>query len=111
MRRYPYRNVVTPAVALAVLERDAGCVAVRLGASPADCRGRLTLDHVKDQPRMGKRAPSDERHLVSICAAHHLENGWATSHRPELREYLRTVGNPHDAHVDPCPECPVRVTA
>lgn len=82
------RDRVTPDLALAVLERDGGCVAVKLGASPYECRGRLTLDHVKDQPRMGKRAPSDERHLVAICEAHHLENGWATSHRPELREYL-----------------------
>lgn len=96
------RNVVTADVALAVLTRDKGCVAVALGASPADCRGRLTLDHVKDQPHVGDplikradrhsyRAPSDERHLVSVCAAHHLENGWATSHRPALREYLARV--------------------
>lgn len=47
----------------------------------------LTLDHVKDQPRMGKRAPSDVRHLVTICWHHHL-NGWATAHRPALRSYL-----------------------
>jgi hypothetical protein len=85
------KDPVTGAVALAVLERDGGCVAVKLGASPYECRGPLTLDHVKDQPRMGKRAPSDVRHLVTICTAHHLENGWATSHRPELREYLRNV--------------------
>lgn len=85
------RDPVTPDVALAVLNRDAGCVAVVLGASPSECRGRLTLDHVKDQPRMGKRAPSDERHLVALCEAHHLWTGWATSHRPELREYLRSV--------------------
>lgn len=92
MRRYPYRNVVTADVALAVLTRDAGCVAVKLGASPSTCRGRLTLDHVRDHAAMGgRRAPSDERHLVSVCHAHHLENGWVTSHKPELREYLRTV--------------------
>jgi hypothetical protein len=82
---------VKPAVALAVLRRDAGCVAVTLGASSSECRGRLTLDHVKDQPRMGVRAPSDEAHLVSLCEYHHLETGWATSHRPELREYLVRV--------------------
>jgi hypothetical protein len=92
MRRYPYRDVVTPDVALAVLTRDQGCVAVKLGASPAACRGRITLDHVRDHAAMGgRRAPSDAAHLVSICAGHHLENGWATSHRPELREYLRNV--------------------
>jgi hypothetical protein len=64
------------------------------------CRGPLQLDHVKDQPHVGApivkrgpdrkrryRAPSDVAHLVTICAHHHLD-GWATSHRPELRDYL-----------------------
>ncbi len=86
------RDLVTRAVALAVLERDQGCVAPRLGGSAADCRGRLTLDHVRDHAAMGaRRAPSDPGHLVSLCTAHHLENGWATSHKPLLREYLRGV--------------------
>jgi len=85
------RDPVTRDVALAVLRRDNGCVAVWLGESGRDCRGRLTLDHVKDEPRMGKRAPSDMGHLVALCEYHHLETGWATSHRPELREYLRRV--------------------
>lgn len=80
---------VTPALRLAVFERDRGCVAPRLGAIDS-CAGRLTLDHVKDQPRMGKRAPSDLEHLVSLCYRHHLD-GWATSHRPELRKYLQEV--------------------
>lgn len=71
-----------------VLNRDGGCVAVILGAE--GCRGRLTLDHVKDEPRMGRRAPSDARHLVTLCEHHHLD-GWATSHRSELRAYLREV--------------------
>lgn len=96
------RDPVTASVALAVLLRDGGCVAVRLGASPLDCRGRLTLDHVKDKPHVGDpivkrgpdrrhryRAPSDEAHLVALCANHHIGSPWATSHRPELRDYLR----------------------
>jgi hypothetical protein len=86
------RDPVTPDVALAVLRRDAGCVAVTLGESPADCGGRLTLDHVRDHAAMGgKRAPSDPAHLVAMCEQHHLWNGWATSHKPELRQYLRRV--------------------
>jgi hypothetical protein len=86
------RDSVTPDVALHVLRRDAGCVAVRLGEPPSRCGGRLTLDHVRDRAAMGgPRAPSDTRHLVSLCENHHLWNGWATSHRPELREYLRSV--------------------
>jgi hypothetical protein len=85
------RDPVTHDVALTVLQRDAGCVAVALGEAPSTCGGRLTLDHVKDQPRMGVRAPSDPAHLVALCENHHLWTGWATSHRPELREYLRGV--------------------
>jgi hypothetical protein len=81
---------VTPELRVAVFLRDKACVAVTLGEDPSTCHGRATLDHVKDQPRMGKRAPSDARHLVTVCEHHHLE-GWATSHRPELREYLRGV--------------------
>ena len=85
------KDPVTHAVALTVLERDEGCVAVVLGEDPSSCMGRLTLDHVKDQPRLGKRAPSDPAHLVALCENHHIWTGWATSHRPQLREYLRRV--------------------
>jgi hypothetical protein len=28
---------------------------------------KLTVDHVKDEPMMGVRAPDDERHLVAMC--------------------------------------------
>lgn len=87
MRR---RDPVTPEVREAVFARDRGCIAPRLGATDP-CSGAWTLDHVKDQPRMGVRAPSDAAHLVVVCAHHHLWTGWATSHRPELREYLRAV--------------------
>jgi len=85
MRR---RDPVTPEMRMFVLMRDNGCTAVRLGESPADCAGPLTLDHVKDQPMMGKRAPSDAAHLVTLCRRHHIDTGWATSHRTELRAYL-----------------------
>jgi hypothetical protein len=92
MNRKRRSDPVTSDVALAVLNRDAGCVAVILGASPATCKGRLTLDHVRDHAAMGaKRAPSDPQHLVSLCEEHHLWSGWATSHKPQLREYLRGV--------------------
>jgi hypothetical protein len=84
-----HKDPVTPALRLAVLQRDGDCVAFQFSGTD-ECRGRLTLDHVKDQPMMGKRATSDLAHLVTVCEHHHLD-GWATSHRPELREYLRSV--------------------
>lgn len=91
IKRHPRRDPVTPELRQAVLERDQGCVARRLDSLADWCEGPLTLDHVKAQPRMGVRAPSDAAHLVVLCSRHHLETGWATSHRPELRAYLETV--------------------
>jgi hypothetical protein len=93
-----------------IYERDDWrCVAPKLGAEDAcrDFSGHiivwpprsgivgyiahcLTLDHVKDQPMLGKRAPDDAEHLATLCWHHHLE-GWATAHRPELRTYLAEV--------------------
>jgi hypothetical protein len=81
---------VTPETYILVMERDGGCVAVKLGQSAEDCRGRATLDHVKDHPMMGKRGPSDPQHLAVLCEFHHLY-GWATANRPALRAYLMEV--------------------
>jgi hypothetical protein len=54
------RDKVTPDVALFVLQRDQGCVAIRLGGSSMDCWGRNRLEHVQEGGgRMGRRAPSD----------------------------------------------------
>jgi len=97
------RDPVTPALWRSVLERDGGCVAAIL--DPAHrCRdqwgenihpswiSRMTLDHVQDgYGRMGLRAPSDPAHLVTLCWGAHLLTHWATSHRPELRDYLGRV--------------------
>lgn len=91
------RDPVTPETAIEVLERDRGCVAVRLGADPATCAGRLTFDHIHDEMGVGKRrAPSDLAHLVALCEGH-TERGarggyqWNTDreHRAQLRDYLR----------------------
>jgi hypothetical protein len=71
---------------------------VRLGEDPADCAGRLTLEHVKSALRMGKRAPSDMAHLVALCEGH-TEGGaragyqWNTDkrNRERVRAYLEGV--------------------
>jgi hypothetical protein len=82
---------VTPELREYVLRRDGGCVAPVACDCEASrsCSGRLTIDHVKDEPRLGVRAPSDARHCATLCERHHLDTGWATAHRPHLREYLR----------------------
>ena len=81
---------VTPEMRIAVFKRDKMCVAPMIDYFCDPCSGRLTLDHVKSEPMMGKRAPSDMAHLVTVCWHHHMD-GWATAHRAELREYLARV--------------------
>lgn len=75
-----------------VMERDKECTARRLDyGQSGKCWGPLTLDHVKWQPRMGKRAESDYFHLVVLCYYHHLGSSWATSHRRIQRAYLEAL--------------------
>lgn len=113
-RPLPDRDRVTPAVRLEVLARDRyRCTLARLrpeveralGRELTPCRDRwgnvlgrwndtpdliLELHHVKDEPKMGDRAPSDPRHLVAVCPGHHRLSGEATNAEvlAVLREYL-----------------------
>lgn len=99
------KDRVTPELWNLVYERDGGvCLAWRLG--DRDCRGKwgdpvrwrngrmlrsdVTFAHVKDQPMIGKRAPSDERHGVLECFTHNV-NGWSSAHRAEEHAYLQEV--------------------
>lgn len=66
------------------------CLAPALDPLALVCHGRITLDHIKFALMMGRKAPDDEYHLVSLCWHHHLD-GWATAHRPLLRDYLIRV--------------------
>lgn len=73
-------------------------MAPRLGGSYHDCWGRVGLEHVKDEARLGKRAASDPAHLVSLCEGHRepgMKAGrvWCTSkeNREAMRDYLATV--------------------
>lgn len=52
---------------------------------------RLTLDHVKDQPRFGRRAPSDPWHLVAMCASANI-GGPSREVRYAERAYLAALG-------------------
>jgi hypothetical protein len=106
IRRTPLKrrltpDPVTPEVREAVLRRDQMCVLWQLEVSheckdawgnyhnPGDL-DRLTLEHVKDELAMGKRAPSDPQHLVALCA--HANIGVPSkAQRAMLRQYLREV--------------------
>ena len=74
-------------------------MAPRLGGSFMDCWGRTEVAHVKSEPRMGKRAEPDMKHLISICDGH-AEPGmragfiWVTNadNIAKMREWLRDHG-------------------
>lgn len=95
------KDPVTTEVRAAVMRRDRRCFVTRVDPDhvcrdewgyphPSDDLSRLTLDHVKDAPRMGKRAPSDVRHLVLMC---HSANVGVPSKaiREAERAYLREL--------------------
>lgn len=98
------RDVVTPELHEHVLNRDRICIAARV-VEGHQCRdqwgnphrpddlARLQLDHVQDgYGRLGRRAPSDARHLVAICAgAHILSGGPSRELRAAERAYLARV--------------------
>jgi hypothetical protein len=71
------------------------------GGSINDCFGRLTVEHVKEELRMGIRAPSDLLHCIALCEGH-SENGarggaqWNTrkENREAMRNYLSHVNRP-----------------
>lgn len=89
MTRRSHADPVTPYLRFQVLSRDQGCVAPRLGATDP-CSGRLTIEHVRDHAATGgRRAPSDLAHCLTLCLHHHLD-GFATSHKPAERRYLRS---------------------
>jgi hypothetical protein len=54
----------------------------------AKCSGRWTLDHVKDHPMLGKRAPDDEWHLVIGCEYHNIWSPPSRALRQAQRAYL-----------------------
>lgn len=74
-----------------VWTRDWGCI-VPL-ADPGEttpCKGMPTLDHVpaRGGNALGKKAPDDEAHLVTVCTYHHTGRLWPERHRELERAYL-----------------------
>jgi len=96
------KDRVTPDMAAYIFARDRGCVAAKLDPDhrchtrfgdphAATDLAKMTIDHVKEQARMGKRAESDDpRHMVAMCGWGNNE-GWASAHRDEERRYLMEV--------------------
>jgi hypothetical protein len=81
-----------------VMHRDRMCVLAQLEQGHV-CRDRygnvhrpddiqrLTVEHVKDELRMGKRASSDLSHLVAMCHASNVTVP-SKAQRAAIREYL-----------------------
>lgn len=97
------KDPVTPQLREKILKRDCYCFMRRMDPlhrcmdvhrnfhSSWDT-DKLTLDHVHESyGLMGKRAPSDERHLVAMCAHWHLNIGPTRVVREAEREYLNGV--------------------
>ena len=101
MKRKPHRDPVTTEVRAAVLVRDRACLLSKLEPDHL-CRdawgnphaagdlARLSVEHVKSEPMMGKRAPSDPGHLVALCVAANVGVP-SKSQREAFRAYLRAV--------------------
>jgi len=87
---------VTAKEAKDTFDRDKSCVAPRLGGSVMDCWGRDRIEHVKIEPRMGKRGE-----LLLILCEGHTEPGmragyvWCTDkvNRQKMREYVLSFRN------------------
>lgn len=75
---------------LAKIEPDHICFDIWGHEHRSDDLDRLSLEHVKDEGMMGKRAPSDPQHLIALC---HRANFEVPSrvHRTAMRAYLRAV--------------------
>ena len=50
----------------------------------------LTIEHVKFESRMGRRAESRPDRVLVLCW-HHNVDGWANTHKDWERDYLRSL--------------------
>lgn len=97
MKRY---GRVSPEVRERVLRRDGRCfladepghVCRDLWGTPhaPDDLDRLSLEHVKTELAYGRRAPSDERHLLALCAFANVSVP-SKAQRARMRAYLAEV--------------------
>jgi hypothetical protein len=77
-----------------VTSRDRGCIAPVVDTSADPCRGPLHREHVRPGGgAMGMRRITRKDAVLILCAHHHLD-GWATSHKQEMRDHLARVEPP-----------------
>ena len=99
----PHKDPVTPEVRRAVLKRDNGCVGLTVGM-PRQCgtqfgegtKGPLEIDHVVSGG-FGKRGPSAQENLVSLCGIHHrVKTESSKLWRAKILEYLERYYGKND---------------
>ena len=93
----PIADRVSPELVAHLWARDGGCVLAQVSpehrctdtyGSPIEWNGRgITVEHVKDQPRMGRRAPSDPGHTVLLCGGSNVAVP-SKADRARLREWI-----------------------
>jgi len=90
-RRPKRRRGLSPedrAVYRSVEARDGSCVAPVVEPGIDLCDGPVQREHVRYRAAMGGRRITTRDGVVLLCRHHHMD-GWATSHKDELRVYLR----------------------
>lgn len=73
-----------------VEQRDGSCVAPAVDPGVDLCEGPIHREHVRYAAAMGGRRITTRNGVVLLCRRHHMD-GWATSHKPELRLHLAKV--------------------
>jgi hypothetical protein len=73
-----------------VESRDRNCVAPRVDPGVDPCEGPIHREHVRYAAAMGGSRITTRNGVVLLCRHHHMD-GWATSHKDGLRDYLARV--------------------
>lgn len=99
----PHKDPVTDLVRRSVIKRDGGCVGLKLNM-PRQCgtqfgegtKGAIEIDHVVSGG-LGRRGPSAEKNLVSICGIHHrVKTESSKLWRAKIIEYLENYYGQND---------------
>ena len=92
---------LNPELRRAVMARDGMCFLARVDPahvcrdvwgdrhSPDDLN-RLTIEHVKDEPMMGRKAPDSLTNLIVLCGYANVAVP-SKAERVRMRDYLRAV--------------------
>jgi hypothetical protein len=72
----------------AVTARDKECQAPLIDPACDPCSGRLTREHVRYAAAMGGKRITTRNGMLCLCLHHQLD-GWATSHKPQERDWLK----------------------